>query len=64
MKVQVIDDLCIGCGACQAIAPEVFDMNDDGLAYVKNNDAVEKNEDAVTDAVESCPTSAIEKKED
>ena len=63
MKVQVISDLCIGCGACHAIAPEVFDMNDEGLAYVKSNDNVENNKDAVIDAVESCPTSAIEKTE-
>ena len=32
MKVKVNPDVCIGCGACQAIAPDVFEINDDGIA--------------------------------
>ena len=31
MKVKVNEDACIGCGACAAIAPEVFEINDEGL---------------------------------
>ena len=32
MKLKVDKDLCIGCGACQAVCPEVFEIEDDGLA--------------------------------
>ena len=32
MKFKVNKDLCIGCGACQAICDEVFRIDDDGLA--------------------------------
>ena len=35
MKVKVDKDLCIGCGACQALVPDVFEIGDDGLAEVK-----------------------------
>ena len=29
-RVRVNKDACIGCGACQAIAPDVFSLNDEG----------------------------------
>jgi ferredoxin len=35
MKVWIDQDLCTGDGICAEIAPQVFFMSDDGLAYVK-----------------------------
>jgi ferredoxin len=35
MKVWVDQDLCTGDGLCAEIAPDIFEMHDDGLAYVK-----------------------------
>lgn len=37
MKVWIDQDLCTGDGLCAEIAPEVFEMSDDGLAYVKQD---------------------------
>lgn len=31
-------DLCTGDGLCTEIVPDLFDMHDDGLAYVKEAD--------------------------
>lgn len=59
MKLKVMDDLCIGCGACQAICPECFELNDDGLATVKVDEIPKENEEDATDAKEGCPVSAI-----
>ena len=59
MKLVVNKDICIGCGACQAIAPDVFEIDDDGLAtsiVEEINDEV--SEDAI-DAKEGCPVNAI-----
>ena len=59
MKVIVDKDICIGCGACQATAPDVFEMDDKGLARVLVDEVPEElNEDAL-DALEGCPVSAI-----
>ena len=61
MKFKVDKDACIGCGACQAICEDVFEITDDGYATAKD---VEVKENAIS-AMEGCPTSAItEEKED
>ena len=52
MKFKVDKDSCIGCGACQAICEEVFEITDDGYATAK--DVEVKDED-----VKENPTSAI-----
>ena len=59
MKLEVNKDICIGCGACAAICPDVFEIDDDGLAVSVTN---EINEDVMEDAIdakEGCPVNAI-----
>jgi ferredoxin len=38
VRVWIDQDLCTGDGICVEICPSVFDMHDDGLAYVKEPD--------------------------
>lgn len=63
MRVKINRENCIGCGSCQAIAPEVFELDNEGFATVKVDEVNEEFEEDVTDAVEGCPTSAIENAE-
>ena len=58
MKVVVNKDNCIGCGACEAICPEVFALDDEGLSNVIC-DNCDNHEDEAKEAIEGCPTSAI-----
>ncbi len=63
-KIKVDQDKCIGCGACTAIASEVFSFNDDGFAEANEetntiNKMEEELKNDVMDALEGCPTSAI-----
>ena len=37
MKVWIDQDLCTGDGLCEEIAPSVFQLDDDGLARVKED---------------------------
>lgn len=38
LRVRVDQDLCTGNGLCVQYAPEVFEFDVDGLAYVKGDD--------------------------
>ena len=40
MKVWIDQDLCTGDGLCEEIAPDVFTLLDDGLAYVREKDKI------------------------
>ena len=58
MRAFVDHEMCIGCGACAATAPDVFEMNEDGKA-VAVVDTTDENRNAVMDAIDVCPVSAI-----
>ncbi len=60
MKVKVNRDSCIGCGACAAICDDVFEIDDEGLSTVKQEDVEDDKKQEVQDAIDSCPTGAIE----
>ena len=59
MKIKVNEDACIGCGACQAIADDIFELNDEGISEVKVESIDDDLKDQATEAMESCPTGAI-----
>ena len=46
MKANVDKDTCIGCGLCPTIAPEVFDMDDDGKAHTIVEEVPENSKEA------------------
>jgi len=60
MKVLVNRDACISCGACEAIASNIFRLDDEGISCIIKEDIKEEEKDSVRDASESCPTGAIE----
>ena len=59
MKVWIDQDLCTGDGLCEEIAPDVFALLDDGLAYVKDGDKI-LSEPAGAEAVAPIPEGQLE----
>lgn len=58
-KINVIEDQCIGCGACIAIDSEHFDFDGEkGISKVISNENAES--ETVQEAIDACPVSAIE----
>jgi len=59
MKAYVDKDTCIGCGLCTEVCPDVFSMDDDGLAVAIDEEIPEDAVDCAQDAQQQCPTGAI-----
>jgi ferredoxin len=57
--VKVDKDKCIGCGACAATCPEVFEIGNDGKSQVKAN--AKKDAKCIKEAIKNCPVEAISK---
>lgn len=56
-KIVVERELCIGAASCVAIAPGVFELDQENIAIIKDPKG---NDDAtIKAAAESCPTKAI-----
>lgn len=60
MRVQVINDRCVGHGMCKLVCPELFELSDeDGHAFVLNEQVPSELEESVDHASRSCPEKAI-----
>jgi ferredoxin len=59
MKVNVNFDLCTSNAVCMGIAPEIFEVRDDGFLYILNENPGAELEERVREAVASCPNGAI-----
>ncbi len=62
-KIIIDDELCIGCGACEGLAPDHFELKEDGKAHVKKQYS-EEDKDIIEEAKDGCPAGAIEIKEE
>ncbi|WP_310530350.1 ferredoxin [Nocardioides sp.] len=59
MKISVDFDLCESNAMCEALAPDVFELDDDDYLVVKVADIGPEHLDAVRRAVAACPRAAI-----
>jgi ferredoxin len=55
-KIPVDIDLCIGCGSCVEVCPEVFELRDDKSWVVGPDKCGTCN---CQEAIDVCPTQAI-----
>ncbi|HET6871653.1 MAG TPA: ferredoxin [Sporolactobacillaceae bacterium] len=65
-KYTIVDQAtCIACGACGASAPEIFDYDEEGLAFSLLDENTGEQEvpeellDDMMDAYEGCPSDSI-----
>ena len=56
-KKVIIKPGCIGCGLCQAVAPEVFSVKN--TSEVKKDVDYQKYEKEINEAVALCPVNVI-----
>ena len=58
-KIKVDFDACESNAMCEALAPDVFEVDDDDFLQVHTDEVTEENRERVEQAVASCPKSAL-----
>ena len=56
--VEVDRERCVGSGSCEMLAPDVFEVGDDGVVGLLRP-LEQADADDVRDAVAACPTRAL-----
>jgi ferredoxin len=64
VKVVVDFDECASNAVCMGIAPEIFEVRDDGYLYILDEHPGEELRGKLREAVNGCPTGAISIAED
>ena len=59
MKITVDADKCQGHGRCYALAPELFDLDENGHAFISQDEFPEENRENAELARLNCPEDAI-----
>ena len=59
MMVVVDRTRCSGIGICESIAPDFFEVGDDGALLLLREDFADGERPAIEDAVGSCPAAAL-----
>jgi ferredoxin len=55
-RIAIDRSLCNGYGVCEALAPDVFELDADGFAVLRTGVS---EDEAVREACDSCPMGAI-----
>ncbi|MCW2799672.1 MAG: ferredoxin [Aeromicrobium sp.] len=63
-RVEVDYDVCEANALCEALAPDVFALDDDDNLQVEDPTVTDENRARVTQAVAACPKSALRIVED
>lgn len=64
MRIVVDRDRCTGLGMCEAEAPELFEVQDDGTLRILTDRPEPACRAVAEAAVEACPTEALRLRED
>jgi ferredoxin len=59
MRVRIDRELCAGHGRCYALAPEVFDYDEEGFSFLKQEAISPDLEAAARRGARGCPEGAI-----
>ncbi|MDP3964826.1 MAG: ferredoxin [bacterium] len=62
MKIEVKRDLCISAASCVAIAPGVYQLDDEGKVYIV--DPKGGTDEQILEGAKSCPVQCIIIKDD
>lgn len=59
MRIVADHDVCQGLGTCEAMAPDYFEVGDDDLVEILDEQPPETDRTFVKAAVDACPVLAL-----
>ena len=59
MKIVLDRSKCSTLGMCESVAPDIFEVSDDGELHVLQEEPPESERALVEEACEACPTGAL-----
>lgn len=60
MSLSIDEGICIGCGVCMQVCPDVFKLDEDkGKGTIIKPDFFKEESDCVKKAQDSCPVGCI-----
>lgn len=59
MRVEVDPNLCEGHGQCNAVAPQIYDLDDSGYCLIRNPEVSREEQSAAEQGALACPVLAI-----
>jgi ferredoxin len=59
MRIEIDATACSGHGRCYDIAPELFDVDDEGRGVVRSSDVPSHLRDTAARAAVNCPERAV-----
>ena len=59
MRIVLDETKCSSLGMCEAVAPDVFEVGDDGALVVLDPTPDEQHRALMEEAVAACPTGAL-----
>ncbi|MDI6840744.1 MAG: ferredoxin [bacterium] len=57
MRIIIDKEACSGCGVCESLCPDVFQVQEDEKAHIVNPEGCDGCD--CQEVVDSCPTEAI-----
>lgn len=57
VRIEVDRATCVGSGTCAGLAPDHFELGDDGLAHAIRS--VAEDDESLREAADCCPVQAI-----
>lgn len=59
VKILLDTSACTSIGMCESLAPDVFELDDDGYLQIHEESPDESRRAEITAACEACPNSAL-----
>ncbi len=59
MRIVLDETRCSSLGLCEAVAPDLFEVGDDGALRILDDNPGQQRRGLVLDAIQACPTGAL-----